>query len=30
LEKVRSLGMRLVGDLGPVRQFLIRQAISPQ
>lgn len=30
LEKVRSLGMRLVGDLGSLRQFLIRQAISPQ
>jgi 2-polyprenylphenol 6-hydroxylase len=30
LEKVRGLGMRLVGELGPLRQFLIRQAISPQ
>jgi 2-octaprenylphenol hydroxylase len=30
LEKVRGFGMRLVGDLGPLRQFLIRQAISPQ
>lgn len=29
-EKLRGFGMRLVGDLGPLRQFLIRQAISPQ
>lgn len=30
LEKVRGLGMRLVADFGPLRQFLIRQAMSPQ
>lgn len=30
LEKARGFGMRLVGDFGPLRQFLIRQAITPQ
>lgn len=29
-ERVRALGMGLVGSVGPLRQFLIRQAISPQ
>lgn len=28
--RLRELGMRLVADLGPLRQFLIKQAISPQ
>ena len=28
--RLRGWGMRLVGDSGPLRQFLIRQAISPQ
>ena len=28
--RLRGLGMKLVGDIGPLRQFLIRQAISPQ
>lgn len=27
---LRRWGMRLVADIGPLRQFLIRQAISPQ
>jgi ubiquinone biosynthesis UbiH/UbiF/VisC/COQ6 family hydroxylase len=30
LQRLRSWGMRLVADIGPLRQFLIRQAISPQ
>jgi ubiquinone biosynthesis UbiH/UbiF/VisC/COQ6 family hydroxylase len=30
LARIRRLGMRLVADVGPLRQFLIRQAISPQ
>ena len=29
-ERVRGFGMGLVGSIGPLRQFLIRQAISPQ
>ncbi|MFZ9346860.1 MAG: FAD-dependent monooxygenase [Burkholderiaceae bacterium] len=28
--RLRRWGMQLVGDIGPLRQFLIRQAISPQ
>jgi 2-polyprenylphenol 6-hydroxylase len=30
MSKVREFGMRLVANIGPLRQFLIRQAISPQ
>ncbi|WVN41988.1 FAD-dependent monooxygenase [beta proteobacterium MWH-UniP1] len=30
MTRLRSWGMRLVADIGPLRQFLIRQAISPQ
>jgi ubiquinone biosynthesis UbiH/UbiF/VisC/COQ6 family hydroxylase len=30
ITRLRSWGMRLVADIGPLRQFLIRQAISPQ
>jgi 2-polyprenylphenol 6-hydroxylase len=30
MQRLRSWGMRLVADIGPLRQFLIRQAISPQ
>ncbi len=30
MSKLRRLGMKLVADIGPLRQFLIRQAISPQ
>lgn len=28
--RLREFGMRLVADVGPLRQFLIKQAISPQ
>ena len=28
--RLREFGMRLVADIGPLRQFLIKQAISPQ
>ena len=28
--RIRQVGMRLVSTIGPLRQFLIRQAISPQ
>ena len=30
MSKVREFGMRMVANIGPLRQFLIRQAISPQ
>lgn len=30
ISRLREFGMRLVADIGPLRQFLIRQAISPQ
>ncbi len=30
MSRLREFGMRLVADIGPLRQFLIRQAISPQ
>jgi 2-polyprenylphenol 6-hydroxylase len=30
LGRIRQLGLRLVARVGPLRQFLIRQAISPQ
>jgi hypothetical protein len=30
MSKIRRWGMQLVADIGPLRQFLIRQAISPQ
>ncbi|MBU3725677.1 MAG: ubiquinone biosynthesis protein UbiH [Burkholderiaceae bacterium] len=30
LSRLREFGMRLVADIGPLRQFLIKQAISPQ
>lgn len=30
IKLVRELGMKLVSEVGPLRQFLIREAISPQ
>ena len=30
MSRLREFGLRLVADIGPLRQFLIRQAISPQ
>ncbi len=30
VQRIRSMGLELVSEIGPLRQFLIRQAISPQ
>ena len=30
MQRIRSVGLGLISEIGPLRQFLIRQAISPQ